>query len=115
MSTGPKNGWGGARPNSGPKKESLSVAQVREMLETAKKYAKEKGKSIDDVLCEFIFEEKVHDQVVQNNQRIAAIKLFKEYTIAKLNEGGDIDKNLSPSTYLPEERPDPAKVVPING
>lgn len=108
MSTGPKSGWGGARPGSGPKRQTLSVRQVQGMLRTAKKYAKKHGKSIDEVLLDFVYAEDTSDK-----DRIACIKIFKEYTIAKIQEGGETDKALGPGIYLPTEKPDPSKVVPI--
>lgn len=49
-------------------------------------------------------------------ERQAAIKIFKDFTMAKLEEGGKADQALGgPGLYLPETDPDPAgKVVPIN-
>ena len=49
-----KENRGGARPNSGPKPFSLSASQVKELLRTVKKFAKEHRKSIDDVLVEMV-------------------------------------------------------------
>jgi hypothetical protein len=108
MSTGPKAGWGGRREGAGAKKQTLSAFQVQQMLDKAKEYAEKYGKSVDDILLTFIYDEKA-----SLKDRAACIKLWKEYTIAKLSEGGEADKNLGPGIYLPEERPDPAKVVPI--
>ncbi|HEU4340470.1 MAG TPA: hypothetical protein VFU31_02755 [Candidatus Binatia bacterium] len=70
------------------------------MLSKAKRWAKQRGKDIDDVLLGFIYseEEKTAD-------RIACIKLFKEYTLAKISEGGETDKQLGPAVFLPEQRP----------
>ena len=107
MATGPKAGWGGPRAGSGRPKETLSVQQVREMLAKAKEYAKKYEKTIDEILLGFIYEGDKKSECLQ------AIKLWKEYTMAKLQEGGDTDINLGPGIYLPGERPDPAKVVPI--
>src|SRR2546421_189232 len=44
------HGWGGARPNSGPKPQTLSAHQVELMLKAAEKRAAETGKTIDEVL-----------------------------------------------------------------
>lgn len=109
MSTGPKSGWGGARPGSGRKPQTLSQTQVREMLSAAKKRAAATGKTIDDILLGFIY-----DDDARMGDRLAAIKLWKEYTIAKLQEGGETDKGLAPQVFLPEALPDPAKVVHID-
>lgn len=108
MSTGPKSGWGGARPNSGPKKQTLSALQVQIMLDKAKEYAKKYKKTVDDILLQFIYSEELNEK-----DRIACIKLWKEYTVAKLQEGGETDNALGPQVYLPEEKPDPSKVVQL--
>ena len=108
MSTGPKAGWGGPRPGSGPKKKTLSLHQVQLMLEKAKEYAEKKKKTIDDILLEFIYDEKS-----PLRDRAACIKLWKEYTIAKMQEGGETDKEAGPGIYLPGEKPDQTKVVEL--
>ena len=108
MSTGPKHGWGGARPNSGPQKWSLSRAQVQAMLDKAKEKAEKEGKEVDDILLEFIYDEELGAK-----DRMAGIKLWKDFSMAKISEGGEADKELGPGIYLPGERPDPSVVVPI--
>ena len=91
---------GGARPNTGPKPQTLSMSQVAKMLRRARKKAKETGKTIDDILLGFIYAE---SEGIQH--RLAAIKLWKEYTVAKLQEGGETDKALGPAVFLPEHHP----------
>lgn len=112
MSSGPKKieNRGGARENSGPKKQTLSVRQVQEMLEKAKEYAEKYKKTIDEVLLDFVYNPESKDA-----DRLAAIKLFKTYTIAKLQEGGETDQQLGPAFFLPDQRPDPASFQVING
>lgn len=107
MSTGPKSGWGGKREGAGRKPETLSGQQIKQMLDRAKEYAKKHGKDIDEVLLDFIYEGE------KSSERLQAIKLFKDKTMATIQEGGPADENLGPGVYLPNERPDPAKVVPI--
>ncbi len=107
MATGPKHGWGGARPNSGPKKQTLSAAQVQAMLDKAESKAKESGKDVDDILLEFIY-----DCDLSAKDRLASIKLWKEFSMAKISEGGDADKELGPGIYLPGEKPE-GEVVPM--
>ena len=99
---------GGKREGAGRKPETLSGRQVKEMLKTAKEWAKEQGKTIDDILMYIIYDKKTND-----NSRLAAIKLFKEYTIAKIQEGGEMDKVLGPTIYLPEQKPTLAAVTDI--
>ncbi len=105
--------WGGARPGSGPKAETLSVSQVRAMLKKAETYAKEFGKDVDDILLDFIHATGERGEQATINQSIACIKLWKEYTIAKLEEGSEADRTLGPSIYLPEQKPTLAAVTDI--
>ena len=108
MSTGPKGEWGGARPGAGRKKLTLSAAAVAGMLETAEVWAKEKKKTVDDILFGFIY-----DDDIPVMARVACVKIVKDYTMARPSEGGETDQALGPALYLPEERPDPANVIPI--
>lgn len=101
MSTGPKTeNRGGYREGAGRKPETLSARQVAEMLRKAKKWAKENGEEIDDILLSFIY-----DKGLSVKDRTACIKLFKEYTMMKLQEGGETDKALGPAVFLPEQHP----------
>ncbi len=95
-----KENRGGARPNSGPKPFSLSTSQVKGLLRTVKKFSKEHGKSIDDILVGMVYDEKVTD-----NNRLAAIKLVKDLSAPKISEGGDADTHLGPAVFLPEKNP----------
>lgn len=111
MSTGPKNSWGGARPNSGPKsnKPTVTERQVKRMLAEAMARAKKEGKTIDGVLLDIIYDAdgKVPD-------KLAAIKLFKDFTMAKTSESNvNVKKVNGPAIGLPASKPDPAKLVPI--
>lgn len=100
MSTGPKkDNRGGARAGAGRKPETLSARQVQAMLDKAKERAKKEKKEIDDILLDLIYGDN------PPKDTLAAIKLWKEYTIAKLSEGGETDKALGPAVYLPEQRP----------
>lgn len=115
---GGKRAGAGRKPGYSPKKLPLSVAQVEEMLEKAKDYAKKYGKTIDEILLEFIYgvteipivEEgktevlEILKRKVGTRDRIACIKLWKEYT-SKLAEGGDGDQSLGPAVYLPGKNP----------
>lgn len=107
MSSGPKRNWGGAREGAGRPTETLSGSQVREMLQKAKERAEKEEKSIDDILLDIIYA-----QDGKRGETLAAIKLFKDKTMAQMKEGGETDSQ-GPGVYLPGERPDPAKVIPI--
>jgi hypothetical protein len=94
---------GGARPNSGPKKDpnrTLATYQVAKMLRKAKKLARLRGKDIDDILLEVIYSAQDKPRDV-----LAAIKIFKDLTMPKISEGGAADKALAPAVYLPAQRP----------
>ncbi len=98
--TAKKENRGGARPNSGPKPFSLSASQVKALLRTVKKFTKEHGKSIDDILVGMVYAESTTD-----NNRLAAIKLVKDLSAPKISEGGEADKNLEPAVFLPKQHP----------
>ena len=120
---------GGARPNSGPKKETLSVRQVKEMRKRADAYAKKYGKTIDEILLDFVYGvaefnlsidegegetvESVIAKKVSTRDRIACIKLWKEYTSPKITEGGPADTELGPKVYLPQHVEE-GTVIPID-
>ena len=125
------DGRGGKRPGAGrpkgysPGRETLSVRQVKEMLEKANAFAKKHEKTIDEILLEFIYgetdialmaegtiEERL-GQKVAIKDRIACIKLWKEYTSPKITEGGEGDKELGPAVFLPDRHPR-LKVVDVS-
>lgn len=93
-------GWGGARPGSGPKPQTLSARQVQLMLDAAEKKAAETGKTIDELLLDLIY-----DPDTPKKDFLAAVKLFKDKTMAQITEGGDADRQLGPALFLPEKHP----------
>lgn len=101
---------GGARVGAGrPKgsRETLSTRQVQEMLDEAKERAEKSGKTINSILLDFIY-----DAEIPKKDRLAAIKLWKEHTMAKITEGGEADTNLGPAFFLPEKHP---RLEVVNG
>jgi hypothetical protein len=120
MATGPKKkeNRGGARKGAGRKGIGPSQKEVNAMKRAARKRAKEEGKGIDDVLLDIIYA-KVDgiSSTVGVRDRLAAIKIWKDCTIAKMQQK-DVtvdDKREQGPVVLPERRPDPAKVVAIDG
>lgn len=124
MSGKPKGptGWGGSRPGAGRKPAfATNDAQVMAMLRLAKKRAKTEGKTIDDVLLDIIYNKQAYEvekrggrveilMEVTPKDRLAAIKVFKEYTIGKRTESETHNHNYNhpePIIELPEKRPDP--------
>ncbi len=109
MATNPgkRENRGGYRPGAGRKPETLSVRQVAEILETVKKRAKQEKRTITDVFLDIVY-----DDDAPRRDKLAAGKLIWEYTIAKLQEGGETDQTPGPAIYLPEQRPE---LEPIEG
>lgn len=70
------------------------------MLRTARRYAKRHGQTVDELLMEVLY-----SQHTTTRDRLWAIKLFKEFTMAKIAEGGDADRSLAPALFLPEHHP----------
>ena len=95
-----QRGWGGARPNSGPKPQTLSAHQVDLMLKAAEKRALEVGKTIDEMLLDVIYAPDT-----STKDFLAAVKLFKDKTMAPITEGGETDRDLGPAFFLPEKHP----------
>ena len=114
MGTGPKKieNRGGARIGSGRKsKYALTEIAIDNMLKAAKRWAKEKGKTLDDVLLDIIYDTENEPRV-----RMGGIKIYKEFTMAKSSEQNINHKNMDgPKIGLPEMKPDPAKIIQIKG
>ena len=84
------------------------------LSKTLKKFQKETGKSIYDILGSIAYG--TDGMLVRIGERLAAIKLIMDSTIAKSSEKDvNITQRMEPSIYLPEKLPDPAKVVAMQG
>ena len=64
-----KNKNKGGRP-----KKSKTQKMIDHMVKVANKYSKDKGKHLDEVLMDLIY-----DEVATPRDRLAAIKVFKEF------------------------------------
>ncbi len=104
-----RDGRGGARAGAGRKPTTLSAWQVDNLLKTLARKAKETGKDIDQLLVD-----RVYDETLSDRNFLAAVKLVKDLTSPKLTEGGETDRQLGPSIYLPEQKPTLAAVSNIN-
>ena len=91
---------GGARPNSGPKAVTLSANQVAKMLREVKKRAKREKKTVMGLLLDFAYNSETGVK-----DRLASIKLITDLTCVKISEGGEADKALGPSVFLPAQHP----------
>ena len=95
-----KDNRGGARPNSGPKAQTVSVAQLKAMREAAENKAKLENKSLFDVCLEWIY-----DEDIAIDRRQAAWKMYCDKMLIQVSEGGEADKVAGPAVYLPKMRP----------
>ncbi len=92
--------WGGARENSGPKTQSVSVKQLQDMRDAAEKKAKQEGRSLFDVCLDWIF-----DKEIPIARQQAAWKMYTDKMLIQVSEGGEADKIVGPAIFLPEEHP----------
>lgn len=122
------NNWGGKRAGSGRKSSfEITDSQVSAMLRCAKKRAKEENKTIDDVLLDIVYGRIAYEVEgrggkkkivfdIDPRDKIAAIKLFKEFTMARKSQ---VDKTVrtieGPAIGLPPSRQDPALKIVKNG
>jgi len=101
-----KDGRGGARPNSGPKKECLSVRQLKQIQKVAEDLAKEFRMPVIEVVGRMAY-----DEEAPRRDRLAAAKLFLDKSLISASEGGEADKNTGPAVYLPEHRNKVLKLI----
>lgn len=113
MSTGPKNAWGGKRDGSGRKRAAFSDAQVVALIRAAKKKEKDTGVSVADQLMRMIYGRRT---AVSNKEKLTAIKLFYDQVVTVASETeSHVTTSTEPAIYLPEQMPDPAKLVAVAG
>ena len=114
MTTKSKNpNHGGKREGAGrksgysPGREALSVRQVKDMRAKMQARAKITGKDENDILIDWIqaFDADGTPVDIGIRDRIACMKLWKEYTSPKITEGGEADQILGPAVFLPEQHP----------
>ena len=80
--------------------------QVRQMMRTARRKAKETGKTIDDIILEIAYGE-IKGITIAN--QIAAIRLYKENTMARQSEQNiTVTKDRGMAVRLPPKQKDPA-------
>jgi len=113
MSTGPKarpgtTPRGGARPNSGPKPIfGVSEKELNGLFRALKKKAKETGKTWQDLFAGHLYSDDWREAAAYHRMLTDQIKVRKE------DKHVTTQKVEGPAIFLPEERPDPAKVVPL--
>ncbi len=106
-SHGGKRAGAGRKAGYSPGRETLSVRQVKDMRDKMADRAKITGKDENDILIDWIQAcEADGTQVdIGIRDRIACMKLWKEYTSPKITEGGEADKIIGPAVFLPEKHP----------
>jgi hypothetical protein len=112
------NGWGGKRPGSGRKSTfELNEEQLKEYLCEVKKLCKEKGVSPISFLFSVMNNELdgVQGGVELKSRVMTAITLLKFNQLNIKQENINITDTRGPAIYLPEMKPDPAKLIPIKG
>ena len=104
-------GWGGKRAGSGRKSRfGITETEVNKMLKDAKKWAKQEGCSLNDVVLEIAY------RSPDNRERLAAVKIYKEYTMTKKTETESHNyQHNEPVVILPASDPDPALQVVQGG
>ncbi|MHB8123157.1 MAG: hypothetical protein ACYDG4_13485 [Desulfuromonadaceae bacterium] len=104
---------GGERAGSGRKRMSISDGEVKKLLREFRKKEKETGISPWGKLAEIAYRDGTAKRATIKEQTVA-IKLFAECVITRASESETtVTKNDKPAIYLPEQRTDPANVVPI--
>jgi hypothetical protein len=130
--------WGGRRSNQTGRPPGVVISQYQldEMLAKAEKWAKKNnGMTVDDYLLKWIYGEVEDDFKLTMRDRIACVKIWKDYTMAKVQEKninfgktyygpiiyepetGKIisgEPSSGPNIYLPKQREDPAKIIQKN-
>lgn len=107
-----KDGRGGARPNSGPKKkppDEYSDSFKRSIMRSLKKIAKEKGfASPYDALAELALSSDVQDTV-----RLGAWKILADVNVVKAKTLSIVQQDDRPKVYLPEPMAPPRDVQKV--
>lgn len=89
----------------------MSEQQKKKLLRALRRREKETGLSIYDLLTDILYDPNVDAKV---SERLTAIKLVMEFTIGKSTEQNvNYSVSQGPQIFLPERRPDPAKIVQV--
>jgi hypothetical protein len=91
---------GGARLNSGPKPKLFSVRQLKKAIREVDRRAKTEGKTLIGGVLDIFYDDRTVPAV-----KLQAAKLILDRTMIQVSEGGDADKSIGPTVYLPAQRP----------
>ena len=90
-----------------PKPKVFSDKVKAAYLKAAKKLTKEYGMTPEEVVLRMVY-----DETKMQTARVGAAKLYNEALLVKETDI-TTHKDQGPAVYLPERKPDPAKVVQI--
>ena len=107
-----KDTRGGARPGAGRPHKTITAEQAERLLNAAEEITTQEGLSPYRLLMEYAYGIGKGSEFPPST-RAQALSRYFDLTMARLHEGSEADQILGPAIYLPEERPDPAKVVNI--
>lgn len=108
MATGPKGKWGGRRSGSG-RKPQIVEKEFKRLLAAIKSEAKEMGLTWQEW-----FAKQMLGKDKERSARFA--KMFMDQMKIGIQETSvTVNDNRAPAVYLPEEKPDPAKVRVVQG
>ena len=118
--TRPSPGWGGHRAGAGRKSiNQLSDKEAKTLYRELRKRSKAEGRTWQAVLIDFVFgRDSKTDQPLQMTakERLTALRLVADLAVAKQSEQTvNVNRSEGPSIGLPPARPDPAKLVTIDG
>jgi hypothetical protein len=109
-----KDNRGGKRAGSGqkPKEPKQFSRDVKaKYIQAAEKLAKEYGYGIEECILRLLYGEEIQDSV-----KVGIVKLYNEVLVIRESSSTVTHKGESkPEIYLPKSKPDPAKIIPIDG
>lgn len=125
------NQWGGARKGAGRPRYMMTDYQQKKMLQTARRRAKETGKTVDEILLDIIYGVNEAREVTlikrgkevttialqtEVKDALVAIKLFKDFTMTKTSEQKiTVTKDRGMAVRLPPKKKDPALEIVQGG
>jgi hypothetical protein len=110
---GKKGKSGGKRTNSGRKeiKRNFSAEVKGRVRKAAEKLEKEFGYGIEECILRLLYDDKFHPTA-----KSGIAKWYADVLVTKESEKTITHKGeTKPEIYLPKEKEDPAKIIPIDG
>ena len=104
MATGPKGKWGGARAGAG-KKPAISEREFKSLLKAVKAEAKAQGTTWTEWFAKQMFGRD------KNHGARFAKMLMDQLKVRVTGSNANVTRSTAAAVYLPEEKPDPAKIA----